>query len=117
MAIDVEWVALTSATASRGGHGSHPLGTDPELDLFARPVPLDPAFLERYRAAQVERNHRVTRWSRDELQRLFPAGAWDRVFTFARGWADPRFVDLDLDPSDRRPGCYAGDPQRANRGP
>lgn len=94
-----------------------PLSTDPDLDLFAQPVPLDPAFLDRYRAAQVDRNHRVTAWARAELDRLAAAGAWDRTFTFARGWADPRFVDLDLDPSDRQAGCYAGDPQRANRGP
>jgi pimeloyl-ACP methyl ester carboxylesterase len=32
-------------------------------------------------------------------------------------WADLRFADLSLDPSDRRAGCYAGDPRAANLGP
>src|SRR5439155_22124446 len=34
-----------------------------------------------------------------------------------RAWADLRFTDLTLDPSDRKWGCYAGDPKRANYGP
>lgn len=96
-----------------------PLSTDPDLDLFAdgRDVPLDPGFLGRYRAAQEERNHRITDWAIDELERLAAGGAWDRVFAVHRAWADPRFVDLAIDPSDRSVGCYAGDPARANRTP
>jgi len=93
-----------------------PLSTDPALDLFAQALPLDAGWVARYRAAQEARNNRVTAWARAELERLSSAGAWDRVFTFHRTWADPRFVDLALDPSERRPGCYAGDPARANRG-
>jgi pimeloyl-ACP methyl ester carboxylesterase len=34
-----------------------------------------------------------------------------------RVWADLRFADLTLDPSDRQAGCYAGDPRGANYGP
>ena len=34
-----------------------------------------------------------------------------------RAWADLRFVDLTLDPSDRPAGCYYGDPRIANRMP
>ena len=34
----------------------------------------------------------------------------------AAQWADLRFLDLSLDPSDRPVGCYAGDPAVANRG-
>lgn len=96
-----------------------PLSVDPDLDLFAtgRALPLPASFVERYRAAQRDRNHAITRWARAELARLADAGAWDRVFNLHRAWADPRFVDLSLDPSDRRPGCYAGDPRRANYGP
>jgi len=96
-----------------------PLSIDPDLDLFAadRALPLDRAFLDRYRAAQEARNHRVTAWTRAELDRLQAAGAWDRIFNLHRVWADPRFVDLSLDPSDRAAGCYAGDPRRANYGP
>jgi len=32
-------------------------------------------------------------------------------------WADLRFNDLTLDPSERKPGCYAGDARRANLSP
>lgn len=96
-----------------------PLSIDRSLDLFdpERGAPLDVDFVERYRAAQEARNHRITEWAVDELDRLSAAGAWDRVFNVHRTWADPRFVDLAIDPSDREPGCYAGDPARANRTP
>jgi pimeloyl-ACP methyl ester carboxylesterase len=39
------------------------------------------------------------------------------MFAISRGWADLRFADLALDPSDRLPGCYAGDPKGANYSP
>ncbi|QRN81972.1 MAG: alpha/beta hydrolase [Nocardiopsis sp. BM-2018] len=98
---------------------SEPLSCDPDLDLFdeRRDVPLDPAFVDRYRAAQVARNHRITESAIDDLDRLTAAGVGDRVITVHRAWADPRFVDTTIDPSDRVPGCYAGDPRRANAGP
>jgi len=96
-----------------------PLATDPTLDMFdaANGPPYAPEFVERYRAAQVERNHRITAWCHDELARLRAGGARDRMFTIPRQWADLRFVDLSLDPSERAAGCYAGDPQWANRSP
>jgi acetyl esterase/lipase len=96
-----------------------PLSVDPALDMFApeHGPPYDAAFVERYRAGQRARNDRITAWARDELDRLAAAGAWDRVFTVPRVWADLRFADLALDPSDRRAGCYAGDPRGANYGP
>jgi hypothetical protein len=96
-----------------------PFSVDPELDLYAegRPVPLDPAFVDRYRAAQRERNDRITAWVHEEVVRAGAAGALDRVFDVHRVFADPRFIDLALDPSDRKPGCYAGDPRWANYSP
>jgi pimeloyl-ACP methyl ester carboxylesterase len=94
-----------------------PLSVDPGLDMFGRATPFEPAFVARYRQAQADRNHRITAWVRVELERLRAAGAWDRVFNLHRVWADLRFADLTLDPSDRRPGCYAGDPRGANYGP
>jgi hypothetical protein len=39
------------------------------------------------------------------------------MFTVPRAWADLRFTDLTLDPSDRAVGCYFGDPQQANAWP
>ncbi len=96
-----------------------PLSVDPDLDMFAsgRAVPFEADFVSRYRAAQRARNHRLTAWARAELVRLQGAGAWDRLFSLHRVWADLRFADLSLDPSDRQAGCYAGDPRGANYGP
>ncbi|MGK2948339.1 MAG: alpha/beta hydrolase [Acidimicrobiales bacterium] len=96
-----------------------PLSVDPDLDMFDGRwgPPFAEAFVARYRAAQRDRNHRITAWVGTELDRLAGAGAWDRVFNLHRVWADLRFTDLSLDPSERRPGCYAGDPRSANYGP
>ena len=96
-----------------------PLSRDPQLDMYdpANGPPYDPGFVERYRAAQGARNHRITAWARAELDRLRSHGAGDTVFPVHRLWADLRFTDLTLDPSEREWGCYAGDPQRANAGP
>jgi hypothetical protein len=96
-----------------------PLATDPTLDMYgaSNGPPYAPDWLARYRAAQTARNHRITAWAKGELARLHEAGVTDRVFTLQRTWADPRFVDPALDPSDRpTPACYLGDPARANRG-
>lgn len=97
-----------------------PVTRDPALDLWAegRTPPFDRAFVERYRAAQVARNHRITDWAEAELARLRAAGASDRLFAVFGTWADPRMVDPTLDPSNRPAGrCYAGDPRAANRSP
>ncbi|HLI23859.1 MAG TPA: hypothetical protein VKU91_02815 [Acidimicrobiales bacterium] len=116
-----------------------PLSVDPELDLYRpglRP-PLPTGFVERYRAAQVARNQRITEWAKAALAAA-RAGApsqpdrapgpdrppvtdrpplTDRLFLTHRTWADPRFVDPSLDPSERpTPACYRGDPRRANYG-
>jgi hypothetical protein len=96
-----------------------PLSVDPDLDMFdpRHGPPYDDAFVARYRSAQEARNHRITAWARAELERLAAAGSWDRLFNVHRVWADLRFADLALDPSDRRPGSYAGDPRAASYGP
>jgi pimeloyl-ACP methyl ester carboxylesterase len=97
-----------------------PIPTDPELDMYApdnRP-PFSETFQKRYREAQRERNHRISRWAKGELERLTEAGIPDRVFPLFRVWADLRFMDPAIDPSDRPcPSCYAGDPAMANRMP
>jgi pimeloyl-ACP methyl ester carboxylesterase len=96
-----------------------PLSVDPELDLFSVEFepPFETDFVTRYRAAQVARNNRITAWARAELARIQAAGGFDRMFAVHRAWADPRFLDLTIDPSDRQPGCYFGDPRTANYGP
>jgi pimeloyl-ACP methyl ester carboxylesterase len=96
-----------------------PLSADPSLDMFAADhgPPYEPAFVGAYRAAQTSRNHRITAWCRAELARLSAAGAYDRAFTVPRTWADLRFNDLTIDPSDRAAGCYGGDARSANYSP
>lgn len=96
-----------------------PLSVVPELDMFApeHGPPYPPEFVDRYRAAQRARNERISAWCLDALGRMEAAGVRDRTFELYRVWADLRFADLTLDPSDREPGCYLGDPKRANYGP
>lgn len=94
-----------------------PLSRDPSLDLWAegRIPPFDPAFVARYRAAQLARNDRITEWAQGELRRLRAGGAVDRLFPIFRTWADPRMVDPAIDPSNRPANhCYLGDPKAAN---
>jgi hypothetical protein len=93
--------------------------TNPELDLFnpENGPPYSPEFVARYRAAQVERNHRITRWARAELERVTARGYADQTFSVLRTWADPRMVDPTLEPSERPTGqCYRGPTEAANKG-
>jgi len=96
-----------------------PVNTDAKLDMFNanNGPPYERDFVKAYRQAQLARNERITRWARNELDGLQSMGVWDRLFNVFRTWADLRFLDLALDPSDRSPGCYMGDAKRANYGP
>jgi pimeloyl-ACP methyl ester carboxylesterase len=97
-----------------------PVATDPSLDIFnpAHGPPFTADFIDRYRTAQRRRNQAITDWAKAELARLNAARIADRVFAVFRTWADPRFIDPAIDASARPcPGCYAGDPALANRGP
>ncbi|WP_422742850.1 alpha/beta hydrolase [Mycobacterium sp. WMMD1722] len=97
---------------------SDPVAGDPTLDPFdeGNGPPYPPEFVERYRAAQIARNHAITDWVEAELTRIRAAGFSDRPFTVLRTWADLRMMDPTLDPS-RRPAntCYMGTPVTANR--
>lgn len=95
-----------------------PLATDASLDMYdtRHGPPYSEEFLERYRRAQHARNERITRWcwaKLDELRRL-GGGYRDFQFCVYRTSADPRFVDLGIDPNERQPGTYRGDPRLAN---
>jgi hypothetical protein len=97
-----------------------PAKTDSSLDPFNKDhgPPYSADFIARYRSAQKARNQRITDWAKSELARLNAAGIPDRIFPLFRTWADLRFMDPAIDPSDRPcPGCYAGPPQIANRSP
>jgi fermentation-respiration switch protein FrsA (DUF1100 family) len=97
-----------------------PTRTDPALDPFdpANGPPYSPEFVARYRAAQRARNQRITDWAKAELARLNAAGVPDILFPLYRTWADLRFMDPAIDPSERPcPGCYRGFPPDANKFP
>jgi hypothetical protein len=109
-----------------------PLSVDRDLDMFSPDNGFaDPPasstysaeFLERYRAAQRDRVGRIDERARafvaerDEAKRQFKAtgsiadrrhGITPRVITVYRTDADPRTVDLSLDPSERPYGSVFG---------
>ncbi|TYB48858.1 alpha/beta hydrolase [Actinomadura chibensis] len=111
---------------------SDPLSVDGSLDLFDpangfAPPPAsssyDPSFLQRYRDAQRARIARIDAYARECIDRRQAArarfkkggGAADQrlathqpVVLVHRTDADPRTVDLSLDPSDRRYGSVWG---------
>lgn len=99
------------------------LSVDPELDLYhpQRRAPFDRVWLEGYRAAQLARNERLTQRALARLRELDhnpgrrPVA--DEAFIVHRTMADPRFLDMSLDPSDRRPGTVWGEPQAVNYAP
>jgi hypothetical protein len=96
-----------------------PVAADPDLDPFddRNGPPFSPEFQRRYRAAQRQRNERITDWALHQLDALAGTRARDRLFTVARSWADLRMIDPSIEPSDRRPNwCYLGDPRKANYG-
>lgn len=99
-----------------------PFRRDPELDLFDpnHGPPYSEEFLERYRAAQLERNRRITAWTQArlaELPELSDGRVDDLPFVVHGTMADPRNLDLSLDPSDRKATTQWGPPYRANLTP
>ena len=79
-----------------------------------------PSSCERYRAAQMGRNQRITRWAEQQLSRLEHAGHWpagldDLAFVVHGTSADLRFLDATIDASDRAVGTTLwGTPEVAN---
>ncbi len=95
---------------------------DSTVDMFdpANGPPYSSEFLARYRAAQLARNRRITAWVRAEVRRVGEASAGqiqDLPFTVHGTVADPRFLDLGIDPSDRESGTMWGPPYQANLSP
>ncbi len=101
-----------------------PFNRDPALNIYSPDCPDNPPysapFVERFRAAQIARNRRITSRVRQSLEALKAAGEPDaeRAFVVNGTMCDLRWVDPTQDPSDRRPHtCYLGDPRIANDGP
>ena len=98
------------------------LAADPELDMFnaKNGPPYDREWLRRYRAAQLARNERITDRALARLRAFDanpdPEAPKDAPFLVFRTSADPRFVDLTLDPSDRKAGTTRGSARAANNG-
>ena len=91
---------------------------DTELDLFARrDNPLDREWVATYRAAQAQRMERITNWVKTqqaELADRYGDDVPDLPFRVHGTCADPRFVDVTIDPSDREPGTLWGETLSAN---
>lgn len=101
---------------------SDPDQRDPALDIYGSTVapPYDEAFLVQYRAAQIERNRKITAWVKEKLDSLARQGKANEEFAFVTHgtMANPAWLDPTIDPSDRKPGwCYLGDPEVVNNGP
>ncbi|MFC4948069.1 hypothetical protein [Pseudonocardia sp. GCM10023141] len=101
-----------------------PHDRDPELDLYdpenPNRAPYSPEYVTRFRAAQRERNARITERALAALDGMRRAGRDqdESCFVVHGTMADPRWVDPSVDPNDRRPGwSYLGDPRVANDGP
>lgn len=94
---------------------------DSELDLFSGRInpPYSADFVAEYRAAQLARMRRITAWVRESLDELAQreGSLSDLPFTVHGTTADPRFMDVTLDPSDREPGTMWGPTAEANMMP
>lgn len=102
---------------------SRPDEREPSLNIYDPANPDQPPytaeFLSRYRAAQVDRNRRITAYAKAKLADLRDTGRGDQEHCFIvyGTMADPRWVDPSVDPNDRGPGSYLGDPRLVNDGP
>lgn len=81
---------------------------DPTLDMFApqNGPPYQSEWLSRYRAAQAARNERITTAALSALQELGSRSASglpisDMPLVIHRTGAEPRFLDVMIDPDDR----------------
>lgn len=103
---------------------ARPFERDPSLNIYDPANPDQPpytsAFVARFRAAQLDRNRRITSWVRETLEDLRRKGEpnMERAFTVHGTMANVCWTDPTQEPSDRRPyTCYLGEPRIANDGP
>lgn len=102
---------------------SRPDDRDTELSLYSpdnpNQAPYTAEFLETYRAAQIARSRRITAYAQERLADLKASGREneEHCFVVQGTMADPRFLDLTVDPNDRELGSYLGDPRIVNDGP
>lgn len=100
-----------------------PFERDRDLNIYDPDCPNQPpysqAFVARFRAAQIERNRRITARAKQTLAELKASDPdMERPFVVYGTMSDVRWTDPTQDPSDRRPyTCYLGEPRIANDGP
>jgi pimeloyl-ACP methyl ester carboxylesterase len=91
---------------------------DPELDVYnpANGPPFAPEWVARFRAAQRARRDRIEGWAWRRLRQLraTPGAPPDMAFVIHRTQADPRLLDLTLDPNDRPAGSIWGPARDVN---
>jgi len=89
-----------------GENGNDPLQYDPSLDMYHpdNKPPFSVEFKTRYEAAQIERNHKITRWCLDMVKKVERVGhpaMKDFVFIVHRTSAALHIYDRSLSPTDR----------------
>src|SRR5690606_9311033 len=90
---------------------------DPSLDMYdaANGPPYSDEFLERYRSAQSARRDRIEASAKARLGLLRTNNpSADEAFVVHRTFADPRFMDLSLDPNGRHAGGIWGNARDVN---
>jgi pimeloyl-ACP methyl ester carboxylesterase len=96
-----------SLDPSVGGEDRNdPFKYDPSLDMYnpENGPPYSKEFQARYEKAQIERNHKITRWCQRKLKELETVGnprLTDATFLVHRTVANLKFLDFSIDPSDR----------------
>lgn len=100
----------------------NPFDRDSTIDMFEQSngPAYQPDWIGQYRAAQRRRNDRISEWAINQLvevERLSAGRITDMPFLVHGTCADPRFLDLGLDPSDRQAGTLWGDAYAANLQP
>lgn len=96
-----------------------------EFDLYNPQNPNQPPYTKEYvtkfRSAQVARNRKITKWVREKLAEIEKRndGDMEHCFVVYGTMADPRWLDLSVDPNDRQKvnWCFMGIPKTVNNGP
>lgn len=95
-----------------------------ELDLYdprnPNKPPYSPDYLDHFRKAQRARIDRRTAWVKSMLEDLRRRGGAEneRGFITHRTMADPRYLDMSIDPNDRKPRMtFLGEPETVNLAP
>jgi len=103
---------------------NNPENRDVELDIYNPNNPHKPPYsadyLERFRAAQIARNRRITAGVKEKLAAFREAGQMNRehCFIVPRTMAEPKWLDPTIDPNGRKPGwCFLGEPEIVNESP